>query len=106
MCIIEKSLKNTSLRKKINDFLMFALGILAGWCNENTSGGALLIVLGYLGWQFYTKRKLSLWMFTGVAVILGLALMALAPGNKIRATYFARVLVFTKKINDRNYYNI
>ena len=36
---------------------MFALGILAGWCNENTSGGALLIVLGYLGWQFYTKRN-------------------------------------------------
>ena len=70
---------------------MFALGILAGWCNENTSGGALLIVLGYLGWQFYTKRKLSLWMFTGVAGnAIGLALMALAPGNKIRATYFAR----------------
>ena len=70
---------------------MFALGILAGWCNENTSGGALLIVLGYLGWQFYTKRKLSLWMFTGVAGnTIGLALMALAPGNKIRATYFAR----------------
>ena len=59
---------------------MFALGILAGWCNENTSGGALLIVLGYLGWQFYTKRKLSLWMFTGVAGnTIGLALMALAP---------------------------
>ena len=64
---------------------------LWGWCNENTSGGALLIVLGYLGWQFYTKRKLSLWMFTGVAGnAIGLALMALAPGNKIRATYFAR----------------
>ncbi|MCZ0856311.1 DUF6056 family protein, partial [Enterococcus faecalis] len=35
--------------------------------------------------------KLSLWMFTGVAGnAIGLALMALAPGNKIRATYFAR----------------
>lgn len=78
-------------KTKLMIFLMFALGILAGWCNENTSGGALLIVLGYLGWQFYTKRKLSLWMFTGVAGnTIGLALMALAPGNKIRATYFAR----------------
>ncbi|PQE44366.1 hypothetical protein CUS13_01890 [Enterococcus faecalis] len=78
-------------KTKLMIFLMFALGILAGWCNENTSGGALLIVLGYLGWQFYTKRKLSLWMFTGVAGnAIGLALMALAPGNKIRATYFAR----------------
>ena len=78
-------------KTKLMIFLMFALGILAGWCNENTSGGALLIILGYLGWQFYTKRKLSLWMFTGVAGnAIGLALMALAPGNKIRATYFAR----------------
>ncbi|HAP3802529.1 DUF3329 domain-containing protein [Enterococcus faecalis] len=78
-------------KTKLMIFLMFALGILAGWCNENTSGGALLIVLGYLGWQFYTKRKLSLWMFTGVVGnIIGLALMVLAPGNKVRATYFAR----------------
>ncbi|EGO2703010.1 DUF3329 domain-containing protein [Enterococcus faecalis] len=78
-------------KTKLMIFLMFALGILAGWCNENTSGGALLIILGYLGWQFYTKRKLSLWMFTGVAGnAIGLALMALAPGNKIRAAYFAR----------------
>ena len=78
-------------KTKLMIFLIFALGILAGWCNENTSGGALLIVLGYLGWQFYTKRKLSLWMFTGVVGnIIGLALMVLAPGNKVRATYFAR----------------
>lgn len=79
------------MKRKLMIFLMFALGILAGWCNENTSGGALLIVLGYLGWQLYTKRKIHLWMLTGViGNIIGLAVMALAPGNKIRATYFTR----------------
>lgn len=80
-------------------------GILAGWCNENTSGGGILIVLIYLGYYLYQenrqvngtkensnkKRDLKLrgikpWMITGVlGQMAGFMLMILAPGNALRA---------------------
>lgn len=38
------------MKIKLMIFLMFVLGILVGWCNENIFGGVLFIVLGYFGW--------------------------------------------------------
>lgn len=70
--------------------VMLVLGLLAGWSNENTSGGVLLISAGYiLLHYFYLHRPIQAWMATGViGNLLGLAVMALAPGNAIRAAYF------------------
>ena len=71
--------------------MLLILGILAGWCNENTSGGMILIVLGYLYFYYQKKKPLRLWMFTGLlGAIFGLFMMVTAPGNAVRATYFAR----------------
>lgn len=69
---------------------VLVLGILAGWCNENTSGGGLLVTLGCL--LFYLLetqgRKLRLWMILGPAgQLTGLLLMVLAPGNAVRAAF-------------------
>ena len=70
---------------------MTILGILAGWCNENTSGGAILVVLGYLYFIYKEKRPMKAWLFTGLGgAIFGLLMMVAAPGNAIRATYFDR----------------
>lgn len=70
---------------------MAILGVAAGWCNENTSGGAVLIILGYIYITYRKKKPLQLWMFSGlVGTIFGLFMMASAPGNAIRATYFER----------------
>ncbi|MDB1652746.1 DUF6056 family protein [Enterococcus durans] len=75
----------------LNVIMMTILGILAGWCNENTSGGAILVVLGYSYFIYQMKRPLKIWMFSGLAgAIFGLFMMVSAPGNAIRATYFAR----------------
>lgn len=75
----------------VNSILLLILGILAGWCNENTSGGMILIVLGYLYFYYQKKKPLRLWMFTGLlGAIFGLFMMITAPGNAVRATYFAR----------------
>ncbi len=75
----------------VNSILLLILGILAGWCNENTSGGMILIVLGYLYFYYQKKKPLRLWMFTGLlGAIFGLFMMVTAPGNAVRATYFAR----------------
>lgn len=71
---------------------VFFFGVVAGWCNENTSGGTLLIAIGYsLIYRFYLKHPIKKWMFAGmIGNIVGLAFMLLAPGNKVRGTYFPR----------------
>ena len=83
--------------------VMFILGVLAGWCNENTSGAGILMTLSYfLCYMFFksnsrgnrTKGKAihigidNLWMLTGIiGQIAGLLIMVLAPGNKVRAAF-------------------
>lgn len=65
---------------------LFLLGVLAGWGNENTSGGAILIVLLLTAVHFYDKRKLEKWMFAGIGGMgVGFLFLLMAPGNKGRA---------------------
>lgn len=64
---------------------MFFLGILAGWGNENTSGGAILIVLLFTAIYFYENQKLEKWMIPGIGgICIGFLFLLLAPGNKVR----------------------
>lgn len=64
---------------------MFFMGILAGWGNENTSGGAILIVLLFTAIYFYENRKLEKWMVSGIGgMAIGFLFLLLAPGNKVR----------------------
>lgn len=67
-------------------------GILAGWCNENTSGGGILITLSFLIFWIHDNKGepvrifLRPWMITGIAgQFLGFGMMVLAPGNSVRA---------------------
>lgn len=84
---------------------MFFFGIVAGWCSENTSGGAILLILIYLTVIIYNHKhgvyktedtlsfamygnRIMPWMITGlVGIIIGFTFMILAPGNYIRASY-------------------
>lgn len=70
---------------------MFFLGIPAGWCNENTSGGGLLLVLMY-GTLFAYRRKkenqkaVYPFMVTGaVGICCGIFGMIMAPGVRKRS---------------------
>lgn len=71
---------------------LLILGVLAGWCNENTSGGTLLIVIGYiLIAKFVQHQHIKAWMISGVVGnVIGLAFLVLAPGNARRATFFPK----------------
>lgn len=74
---------------------MLIAGIPAGWCNENTSGGGILMVLLCLGMYLYGRQKengtnprvfLRPWMVSGImGQLAGFAMMILAPGNMQRA---------------------
>lgn len=65
-------------------FGFFFLGLLSGWCNENTSGGLLLLMLILICYY----KKIFVWTISAViGCTTGLGLMVLAPGNKIRMQY-------------------
>lgn len=70
---------------------LFAFGIAAGWCNENTSGGGLLLVLMYSLNFWWAKRKenrkgIYPFMIAGVAgMCLGILGMIAAPGVRKRS---------------------
>lgn len=88
----------------------FFFGVIAGWCNENTSGGSLLFVLVLLGQALYGRRKAVYpegktaerkrtaqglcgarfpWFLATAAAgnLTGLLIMVSAPGNAIRASF-------------------
>lgn len=71
--------------------LMFLLGIPAGWCNENTSGGGLLLVLMYTALFVYQQRQekqkaVYPFMIAGMAgVCSGIFGMVMAPGVRKRS---------------------
>ncbi len=69
---------------------MLLLGIVAGWCNESTSGGVVLLVIGALIYNIATKRKISAWMICGlIGAMFGLFMMISAPGNFVRGGDFS-----------------
>lgn len=83
--IYRKNKENLSIIKLIGIFL---LGILAGWTNENTSAGLLVILLCYLIMTKIPnkKEKISKLRIVGFfGALIGFAIMILAPGNYIRA---------------------
>lgn len=66
--------------------LMFLFGVLAGWGNENTSGGGILIALIFSLLYFKKEKKIYPWTAAGIAGMLsGFLMMLLAPGNKARS---------------------
>lgn len=90
MVFYERMLHQTGrpLDGKLSHFLAILLGILAGWCNENTSGGLILFVI-YLLWRtkYQEKRKIPTALIAGfIANLIGFAFMILAPGNYARAS--------------------
>ncbi|SFP35035.1 hypothetical protein SAMN04487928_10159 [Butyrivibrio proteoclasticus] len=69
---------------------MFVLGLLAGWCNENTSGGVILfgLILFVDKWLKNNKKCgfIKPWMIAGfIGNFVGFAVMILSPGNFGRA---------------------
>lgn len=62
------------------------ISFFAGWSNENTGGGGLLIVLCYIALGIVLKhKKIEIWQIVNLFIYLsGYILLVIAPGNKIR----------------------
>ncbi|EGO8394132.1 hypothetical protein FKZ03_09945 [Enterococcus faecalis] len=85
-------INNDKMKSSWQIIYMFFLGIVAGWCNENTSAGIILIASGYmLVYKFVNRAKIEKWMKTGVlGLTIGFIIMMSSPGNKIRSSWFER----------------
>lgn len=64
---------------------VFLFGILAGWGNENTSGGAIMIVVLLSLIYFWENKRVEKWMISGfLGMMIGFLILLLAPGNRAR----------------------
>lgn len=67
---------------------MAVFGLVAGWCNENTSGGCLLFLIFLMAVCLLRTKKIPApLIFGAVGNVIGLLFMVLAPGNRVRASY-------------------
>lgn len=90
---LKKSEQESGKKVLLWSIILFLTGILAGWCNENTSGGGILFVILLAGeYLFLCKKgkaeKPKPWMLTGLGgQLIGFLFMIAAPGNRIRAQF-------------------
>lgn len=73
----------------------FLFGIIAGWTNENTALGMLIIAVLFL--IYYRSKKISipLWAIAGIiGALIGYVIMIQAPGNGVRAGEAGHLGVF------------
>lgn len=83
--------KNSLSEKWYNLLFMFILGLLAGWTNENTSAGLIIIlVFSFIINKVETRKfKLSKTRLFGIiGTLAGFVIMICAPGNYIRSAEF------------------
>ncbi|MFD1671010.1 DUF6056 family protein [Agrilactobacillus yilanensis] len=76
----------TRVNRYVKAILIIFLGVLAGWSNENTSGGLIMaLVLMMLYQKFIAKKNWRLWQWTGlIGAIIGFLALITANGNKVR----------------------
>nr|MBP3258644.1 hypothetical protein [Bacilli bacterium] len=73
----------------INIILMFLLGVLAGWSNENTGFGCISVLVMFLIVKKFKKEKIHGHQISSLlGTILGYVVMLVAPGNYVRNEYF------------------
>lgn len=64
--------------------IFFLFGIIVGWTNENTAVGLIIIVI-----LLIVLNKPKKWKISGLlGAITGFAFMILAPGNRVRSSFF------------------
>lgn len=74
------------LKKNTQFIVMLFFGIIAGWTNENTGAGMILIIILFILYYKTQKWNIPLWAVSGLAgAILGYLIMICAPGNTVRA---------------------
>ncbi len=76
-------------KEKMNAWLLFFIGLVAGWTNENTGGALILLCMFFMGKQYVQHQRPGLHQWTGIiGASIGFVMLIIAPGNRIRALDF------------------
>ncbi|WP_077867939.1 DUF3329 domain-containing protein, partial [Clostridium beijerinckii] len=69
----------------ISAFIIFVLGILAGWANENASAGMLVILTLYIAYYYVNNISICRYIISGyIGSLIGFILLISAPGAYVR----------------------
>ena len=91
--------------EKISPVMLFGGGVVVGWCNENSSGGAILFCIISLLSLHIRCKKIPKSLLIGLfGAILGFSLMLLAPGNMIRLAEYVDNRPFYEVFLERFFY--
>ncbi|MGL4393234.1 MAG: DUF3329 domain-containing protein [Fusobacteriaceae bacterium] len=86
--------KNKTKQNKIFYFVLFSVGILAGWTNENMCVSILVATIIMM----YINRKISKKLiYSLIGLFIGSLLVIFAPGNFVRASTHSSYLLLLKK---------
>ncbi|MBP3635494.1 MAG: hypothetical protein J6J17_03440 [Bacilli bacterium] len=97
--IIRKERVNNNIFYAI---LLFIIGILAGWTNENTSFGLIVIIILTLIAKKRKNEKILKYQITGLlGSICGFITLILAPGNFVRSSQITENTSFMLKYSSR-----
>ena len=81
---------------------MLILGIIAGWTNENTAFGSIVIIWLFIFIGGFKELKKYKWKIAGfIGSLIGFSAMILAPGNYKRSETLAQDASFIKRIVSR-----
>lgn len=91
---------NLKLKNNIySSCFVFLIGICAGWTNENTAFGLIVILTLLTVKEKIETKSISPLKITGIiGSILGFLIMILAPGNYIRKDGYVEDISFIEKI--------
>ena len=69
----------------IKGMVFLFAGVIAGWTNENTGAALIFIILLVLINNKITKKRFSIWMFTGlIGSLIGFGMILFSPGQATR----------------------
>lgn len=71
----------------VSAFIIFILGILAGWSSENASAGMIVILTLYIVYYYFNDIHILKYIISGyIGSLIGYILLITAPGNFVRMT--------------------
>lgn len=69
----------------VNAFIIFIIGVLAGWSSENGSAGMLVILTLYIVYYYFNNIQMSKYIISGyIGSLIGYGLLITAPGILVR----------------------